>query len=43
MPMQSTGGEKFSVYVYYRTKKYSEGDPVSSSGESEGESEEEKE
>lgn len=21
MPMQSTGGEKFTVYIYYKTKK----------------------
>mmetsp|Transcript_42087 Transcript_42087/g.30858 ORF Transcript_42087/g.30858 Transcript_42087/m.30858 type:complete len:86 (+) Transcript_42087:482-739(+) len=26
MPMQSTGGEKFTVYVYYRTKAVSEED-----------------
>jgi len=25
MPMQSTGGERFTVYVYFRTFKYTKG------------------
>ena len=29
MPMQSTGKEKFSVYVYYKTEMYDENDPWS--------------
>lgn len=26
MPMQSTGNEKFSVYIYYRTRRLEEGE-----------------
>lgn len=41
MPMQSTGGEKFTVYVYYRTKPVTQEDLdyESSSSEDDEESE----
>ena len=29
MPMQSTGKQKFSVYIYYKTEIYDEEDPWS--------------
>lgn len=31
MPMQSTGKEKFTVYIYFKTKKYDENNPWSDS------------
>ena len=38
MPMNSTGKEKFTVYVYFKTEKYDEENPWSDS-ESEAEDE----
>jgi hypothetical protein len=38
MPMQSTGKQKFTVYVYYKTELYNDQDPWSDEDSDYGES-----
>ena len=43
MPMQSTGKEKFTVYVYFKTQLYDENDPWSDEDSEASESSDEEE